>query len=400
MAGSFERIAGAKEENTIFGSITRFWESPLRQLLVKEEAPQYLVSIREILNSDEIIIPTPNQVAGFLSHATDPDREPGEHWMYDEERYSMSSRGRGMESAATDEGEKRGIHVKRNGVGAGEVLTLSMVERGLESAATDEGEERGIHVKRNGVGAGEVLTMSMSERGSLGAEESAAADDREIAGLKYSNNLKRDRKSMSDRGLESAATDEGEKRGIHVKRNGVGAGEVLTMSMVDRGMESAATDEGEERGIHVKRKGVGAGVELTPSMSARRLGSQNTEEPIMLLELVSSTKVTVAEIVPQYTRNQADVAAVLLKNQFFKSIAGSSRTRIREWKAAAEYSNDNSHTFSTKPRSDNAPRATDVWKLSLFESLVSVLATAPNATEVNDDDRKASASNREKRKRK
>jgi len=81
MAGSFERIAGAKEENTIFGPISRFWESPLRHLLVKEEAPQYLVTIREILNSDEIIIPTPNQVAGFRSQATDPDCEPGEHWI-------------------------------------------------------------------------------------------------------------------------------------------------------------------------------------------------------------------------------------------------------------------------------------------------------------------------------
>ena len=152
MAGSFERIAGAKEENTIFGSITRFWESPLRHLLVKEEAPQYLVTIREILNSDEIIIPTPNQVAGFRSHATDPDCEPGEHWIYDEERYSMSSRGRGMESAATDE--------------------------------------------------------------------------REIAGLKYSDNLKRDRMSMSDRSLKGSATDEGEKRGTHVTRKGEGAGVV------------------------------------------------------------------------------------------------------------------------------------------------------------------------------
>ena len=168
---------------------------------------------------------------------------------------------------------------------------------------------------------------------------------------------------------------------------------------------SADTIEGEARGVHVRRNGVGAGVDLTPSMSARRLGSQNTEEPIMLLELVSSTKVTVAEIVPQYTRNQADVAAVLLKNQFFNKINGRSRTRISEWKSAADDSNDNSHTFTTKPRSDNAPRATDVWKLSHFESLVSVLATAPNATEVNDDDRKASASYRErgaqqKRKRK
>jgi hypothetical protein len=198
MAASFERIAGAKEENTIFGSITRFWESPFRHLLVKEEAPQYLKTIRAILSSDEIINPTPNQVAGFIgginSHKTDPDCEPGEHWIYDEERYSMPSRNRGLESAATDEGEARGTHVKRNGVGTGVEKTMSMSARALESAATDEGEARGTHVKRNGVGAGVEKTMSMSARS-----------------------------------LKGSATDEGEARGTHVKRKGVGAGVEKTM---------------------------------------------------------------------------------------------------------------------------------------------------------------------------
>ena len=74
-----------------------------------------------------------------------------------------------MESAATDEGEARGTHVKRKGVGAGVVKTMSMSERGMESAATDEGEARGTHVKRKGVGAGVVKTMAMSERGEMAA---------------------------------------------------------------------------------------------------------------------------------------------------------------------------------------------------------------------------------------
>jgi hypothetical protein len=137
MAGSFERIAGAKEENTIFGSITRFWESPLRHLLVKEEAPQYLKTIRAILSSDEIINPTPNQVAGFRSHATDPDCEPGEHWMEEEDRYSISTLERvtnaGLKGSATDDGEARGVHVKRNGVGAGVEKTMSISARGEAS---------------------------------------------------------------------------------------------------------------------------------------------------------------------------------------------------------------------------------------------------------------------------
>ena len=45
--------------------------------------------------------------------------------------------------------------------------------------------------------------------------------------------------SSRDRGLESAATDEDEKRGTHLKRTGVGAGVDKTMSMSDRGAKSA-----------------------------------------------------------------------------------------------------------------------------------------------------------------
>jgi len=38
---------------------------------------------------------------------------------------------------------------------------------------------------------------------------------------------------------------------------------------------------------------------------------------------------------------------------------------MKEWKEAASNSADNSHTFTTQKRVDNAPRATDMWKLSL-----------------------------------
>ena len=60
MAASFERIAGAKDENIVFKPIQTFRESPLRQILVKDQAPQCLETIREILNDDKIIAPTPS----------------------------------------------------------------------------------------------------------------------------------------------------------------------------------------------------------------------------------------------------------------------------------------------------------------------------------------------------
>ena len=43
------------------------------------------------------------------------------------------------------------------------IFIAKMTEQGNNSAATDEGEARGVHVKRNGVGAGVVKTMSMSD---------------------------------------------------------------------------------------------------------------------------------------------------------------------------------------------------------------------------------------------
>ena len=49
----------------------------------------------------------------------------------------------------------------------------------------------------------------------------------------------------------------------------------------------------------------------------------------------------------------------------------------------------------TQRRVDNAPRATDMWKLSLHQLVESVRAIAPEAEEVKNDDRKASASYRE-----
>jgi hypothetical protein len=122
----------------------------------------------------------------------------------------------GNNSAATDEGEASGVHVRMQGEGAGEVLTMSMSARGMESAATDEGEASGVHVKRNGVGAGEVLTMSMSDRGSLGAEESAAADEREISGLHFSKRKKCDTMSCSDRGKKARGKPRHGRKQSHV----------------------------------------------------------------------------------------------------------------------------------------------------------------------------------------
>lgn len=53
---------------------------------------------------------------------------------------------------------------------------------------------------------------------------------------------------------------------------------------------------------------------------------------------------------------------------------------------------DNSHTFTTKKRADNTPRASDKWKISLHESVESVMTIAPGAEEVKKEDQAASAS--------
>ena len=74
---------------------------------------------------------------------------------------------------------------------------------------------------------------------------------------------------------------------------------------------------------------------------------------------------------------------------------GQTRARIKEWKDAASNSDDNSHPFTTKPRSTNTRRATDKWKLSHHESVEAVKLIAPDAEEVTADDRAVSASYRE-----
>jgi hypothetical protein len=102
--------------------------------------------------------------------------------------------------------------------------------------------------------------------------------------------------------------------------------------------------------------------------------------------------------VKKFTRNQADIADVLLKNQFFKTINSKSWARIKEYKDIANNSDDKSHPFTTNKRGlrdDSAPRATDRWILSLHESEDSVKAFAPEATRVTTDERKVSESYRE-----
>jgi hypothetical protein len=115
----------------------------------------------------------------------------------------------------------------------------------------------------------------------------------------------------------------------------------------------------------------------------------------MLLEFVSSTVVPNAPLVKKFTRNQAEIADILLTNEFFKKIDSRALTRVREYKNIANKSDDKSHTFTTQPRSDTARRATDLWKLSLHESEESVKAFAPEATRVTTDERKVSESYRE-----
>jgi hypothetical protein len=128
------------------------------------------------------------------------------------------------------------------------------------------------------------------------------------------------------------------------------------------------------------------------------LGRQNIDRPIMLLQLVSSTADPNAPLVKKFTRNNADIADVLLKNEFFKKIDSKSWARIKEWKDIANNSDDKNHPFTTNKRglrADSAPRASDRWILSLHESEDSVKAFAPEATRVTTDERKVSESYRE-----
>jgi len=240
--------------------------------------------------------------------------------------------------------------------------------------------------------------LYLSMKGTVGGKNSHATDSDCQPGEHWIYDEERYSMSDSDRGRASHATDPNCEDGEHCMKNGE-----MSMPTLERvtnaGFASADTIDGKETGVHLRVQGVGAGVDLTPSMSARgseSLGIQNTEEPLMLLQLVSSTVEPDAPPVSKYSRNQAEILDVLLKNQFFKSVNGNTKLKIKEWKdAAGDSSDDNSHTFMTKLRKDNAPRASDKWKLSLHESEEVVKLIAPDATEVNKADRAVSASFRE-----
>jgi hypothetical protein len=197
--------------------------------------------------------------------------------------------------------------------------------------------------------------------GQLGGVESARADHRGIAGLHPSKRLKRDRTSMADRGRQS--------------------NRYMTTGVTKGGRTKEDVNAGKGRG------------------GSENLGRQNIDRPIMLLQLVSSTADPNAPLVKKYTRSQNEIADVLVANKFTNSISGI-MPRIKEWKDAANNSDDKSHPFTTKKqglRSDSAPRATDRWILSLHESEDLVKAFAPEATKVTTDDRKVSESYREEK---
>lgn len=193
-------------------------------------------------------------------------------------------------------------------------------------------------------------------------------------------------------GIKSHATDPGCEKGEHwmVKE---GRNSVSTLERVtNAGIASAATDPDCEKGEHwMTEKG-----RYSKSMSARSresLGSQNIDEPFMLLQLLSSEKPD-ATPVSKFSRNQADIVDVLLMNQFFKKPDRGSRRRFGEYREKAKDSENNSHRFTTKKRFNNAPRASDWWKLSLHESVESIRKIAQEAEEVTTEDREVSASYR------
>ena len=217
--------------------------------------------------------------------------------------------------------------------------------------------------KQNRLLPADGVSITTSEQ--VSGFKSHAADERGISGLHYSDHLNRDTMPSSERGSLGAA-------------------------------ESNRTDE---RGI----SGLYFSENLqrdTTSMSDRRLGFQNTKNPLMLLRLMSSSKVPVESFEPKYTRSNTDIGAVLTIEQFIKSFNSCARERVRKWKDAAINSKSNSHPFTTSKkglRPDSALRATDEWELSIHETEEAIKLIAPNATEVNNTDREATASVRAKK---
>ncbi len=138
----FMKITDAKYRQKYFTDFTTVDTSVLFNLNTKNGASDHMESLRRSGQiSNAVISKTPCQIGGENSHATDPGKPKGSHWLEAENRDSIPYSDRGSLSHATDPGKPKGSHWLE----AENRDSIPSSGRGSLSHATDPGKPEGSH---------------------------------------------------------------------------------------------------------------------------------------------------------------------------------------------------------------------------------------------------------------
>jgi hypothetical protein len=139
----FLKITGAKYCQEYFPEFTSVEESVLSILNTKKGASDHMELLHKSGQlSNEVIFKAPRQIGGENSHATDPGKIAGSHFIETKNRDSMPTVDRGKASHATDPGKialSHFIETKNRD-------SMTTVDRGKASHATDPGKKAGSHL--------------------------------------------------------------------------------------------------------------------------------------------------------------------------------------------------------------------------------------------------------------
>jgi len=140
----FLKITGAKYRHECFPDITTVEESVLSILNTKKGASDHMeLLLKSGQLSKVVIFKAPHQIGGMNSHATDPGKPEGSHFIETKNRDSMPSVDRGKASHATDLGKPEGSHSFIETKNRDSIPSADRARKaGKASHATDPGNQR------------------------------------------------------------------------------------------------------------------------------------------------------------------------------------------------------------------------------------------------------------------
>ena len=175
----FLKITGAKYRQECFPDFTTVEESVLSILNTKKGASDHMkLIVKSGQLSNVVIFKAPRQIGGENSHATDPGKIAGSHFIETKNRDSMPTVDRGKASHATDPGKAAGSHFIEK-MNRDSMSTVDRCRKAAKASnATDPGKAAGSHFieKKNRDSIPTVDRGRMGGKASLGKPKSGSTD--------------------------------------------------------------------------------------------------------------------------------------------------------------------------------------------------------------------------------